>query len=70
MGEAGSVQFRAEVFNILNHPNFAMPQPIIFAGTQSHTGPYSEAPNASAGQITQTIANNPRQIQLALKIIF
>jgi len=47
-----------------------MPQPIIFAGTQSHTGPYSEAPNASAGQITQTIANNPRQIQLALKIIF
>ena len=25
LGEAGSVEFRAEVFNILNHPDFALP---------------------------------------------
>ena len=45
-------------------------QAVIFGGSQNDAGPYSEAPNASAGQITQTIANNPGQIQLALKIIF
>ena len=25
LGEAGSIEFRAEIFNLLNHPNFALP---------------------------------------------
>ena len=54
------MQFRAEAFNILNHPSFQNPNTTIFAGA---------ALNASAGKITAT-NSSPRQIQLALKIVF
>jgi len=50
-----SLQFRAEVFNIFNTAQFAPP------------GTFVDAPNF--GQITGTV-NNPRLIQLALKLIF
>jgi hypothetical protein len=60
ISEAFRVQFRAEAFNILNHPSFQNPTTVIFAGT---------AVNASAGKITAT-NSSPRQIQLALKIVF
>jgi hypothetical protein len=54
------LQFRAEFFNILNHPNFAAPNTTVFSGT---------AYNASVGLITST-ATNSRQIQFALKLMF
>ncbi len=54
------LQFRAEFFNILNHPNFATPNTTVFSGTSY---------NASAGLITST-ATNSRQIQFALKLMF
>ncbi len=54
------LQFRAEFFNILNHPNFASPNTTVFSGT---------AYNASAGLITST-ATTSRQIQFALKLMF
>ncbi len=60
ISENFKVQFRAEFFNILNHPSFAGPSTTIFAGT---------ALNASAGRITAT-TSTPRQIQLGLKIVF
>jgi hypothetical protein len=58
--EAATIQFRAEAFNILNHPSFQNPNTTIFAGT---------ALNASAGKITAT-NSQPRQVQLALKVLF
>jgi hypothetical protein len=58
--ERMKLQFRAEIFNILNHPNFAAPNDTVFSGTSF---------NASAGLITST-ATNSRQIQLALKLMF
>jgi hypothetical protein len=58
--ESFTVQFRAEAFNILNHPSFQNPTTVIFAGT---------AVNGSAGKITAT-NSQPRQIQLALKLLF
>jgi len=64
VSEAFRIQFRAEAFNILNHPSFQNPSnngiATVFAGT---------ALNASAGQITGT-TSAPRQIQFGLKIIF
>lgn len=60
INESMSLQFRAEAFNILNHPNFSSPNPIVFSG-----GGYSP----SAGVITAT-ATTSRQIQFALKLLF
>ena len=63
LGEAGSVQFRAEIFNIFNHPNLGLPNRIVYAGTPGAN------PLSTAGQILTTIAP-ARQVQLALKILF
>jgi hypothetical protein len=49
------LQFRAESFNIVNHPNFAIPQATI-------TSPVFAA-------VSNTITNS-RQIQLGLKLLF
>jgi hypothetical protein len=57
--ERARLQFRSEFFNILNHQNLGRPN----ASIANANG------NAQAGQIN-TIAGNPRQIQLALKLIF
>jgi len=53
--EKSSVQFRAEFFNALNHPQFANPD-------TNFTSP-------TFGVISST-AVNPRVIQLALKLAF
>jgi hypothetical protein len=53
--EGMKLQFRAEFFNILNHPQFAEP------------GTFLQSPGF--GQITSGVGN-PRLIQFALKLIF
>jgi hypothetical protein len=62
ISEHFTVQFRAEAFNILNHPSFQL----LAANTQIFAG---AAINASAGKI-QATNSLPRQLQLALKIVF
>jgi hypothetical protein len=69
LGEAGLVEFRAEFFNILNHPDFAPPNTNVFSGNQADLSPFSEKPGGSFGKITVQ-QNIPRQIQLALRIEF
>lgn len=53
-------QFRAEFFNILNHPNFNTPNAVVF--TPSGVSP-------TAGVITST-STTSRQIQFALKLLW
>ena len=70
LGKEGSVEFRAEIFNILNHTNFGMPaSATVFNGATSVLGAYQQAPLAGVGQITTTVTTS-RQIQFALKLIF
>jgi hypothetical protein len=65
LGESGKLQFRAEIFNILNRANFSRPSGnAVFAGTAN-----VQAPLGNAGQITTTDTKS-RQIQFALKVIF
>jgi hypothetical protein len=60
LGESGMIQFRAEFFNFLNHANYALPCQTIASGACLPGGLIS---NLSEG-------SSPRDIQLALKIIF
>jgi hypothetical protein len=56
-------QFRAELFNVLNHPNFAPP-----ASNASLFGA-NGSPVATAGLITSTLTTS-RQIQFGLKVLW
>jgi len=58
--ERTKLQFRAEVFNVLNHANFGTPNATVFS---------NGAISPSAGLITAT-ATTSRQIQFGLKLIF
>jgi len=65
ISESFNVQFRAEIFNILNRANFA--DPVVPDDTDifDSTG----APNAAAGVLKSTTTSS-RQIQFALKVIW
>ena len=71
LGEQGFVEFRAEIFNILNHANFALPATFgrVLTGTLTDPAGVSEAPIPNVGKITAT-STTARQIQFALKVIF
>jgi hypothetical protein len=58
--EKRSLQFRAEAFNIFNHPNFGSPNAVVFLGNNF---------SSSAGVITST-STTSRQIQFVLKLLF
>jgi outer membrane receptor protein involved in Fe transport len=74
INERFSLQFRAELFNIFNHPNFAVPNLSVFNAGSFTTG-FQATPNSTAGQITSLIgsggiADVARQTQFSLKLIF
>ncbi len=65
--EGVTLQFRGEVFNLLNHTNLSYPASVVFSGTASPTA--TLARNSTAGQIT-TYAAPSREIQLGFKLVF
>ena len=60
ISEGLNLQFRAGVFNVLNHPNFRYPNEVVFQGTD-----YSPS-----GGVIPATATTARQIQFALKLLF
>lgn len=60
--ETVGIQFRAEFFNLFNHPNFNLPDRVFIPG------PDGRNINPNFGVITT--AKNSRQIQFGLKLIF
>jgi hypothetical protein len=60
LSERCNLQFRAEFFNLPNHPNFDTPNAFVFSGS---------ATSPTAGLITST-ATTSRQIQFGLKMTF
>ncbi|MFT4114802.1 TonB-dependent receptor [Silvibacterium sp.] len=55
-------QFRAELFNVLNHTNFGTPNEVVYTAA-------GDTPSPTAGVITAT-ASTSRQIQFGLKLLF
>jgi hypothetical protein len=70
LGEAGLLEFRAEFFNVLNHPNFSGRglNTTIFNGTNTDHGPFSESPGG--GKVHNMLTDNEREIQFALRLEF
>jgi hypothetical protein len=65
ISETFSVQFRAEMFNIINHANFSLPIEPDNTDVFDATG----APTGTEGMITTT-STDSRQIQFALKVVW
>ena len=66
LGENGSLQFRTEIFNVLNHPSLGISAAMrtVFPGRTA-----DEAPQTGASLIN-TVLSKSREIQFALKVIF
>ena len=62
------LQFRAEAFNILNHPNFGYVDPLLNDPT---FGQATEMLNQSLGTVaSQYQQGGPRSMQFALRLAF
>ena len=65
INERANLQFRTEFFNILNHPNFALPNVTV---NSAAFGTIASTPDVAAGNPLGD--GGPRLIQLALKLVF
>ncbi len=63
------IQFRAEMFNIFNRPNFGLPDPTIFNNPGFFVPTFLATPRGAAGRISQTTSTS-RRIQFGLEIVF
>jgi hypothetical protein len=57
LGEAGLVEFRAELFNVLNHPNWLAPGGTMWAGAPSGTTTGTAASGQFCGSTQPTSTN-------------
>ncbi len=64
--ESLSLQLRTEVFNVFNHPNFALPETNLSSPT---FGTFSRTPDVAAGN-PRIATGSQRVIQFAAKLLF
>jgi hypothetical protein len=64
ISETFNVQFRTEIFNILNHSNFVPPEPLTGASLFDATGALLN------NGFLDNLSTQPRDVQFALKIIW
>ena len=72
ISESSRLQFRAEIFNLLNHTNLQLPNAVLYSAGPTQGTATSQTAAVAAGTpgvITST-ANTSRQIQLGLKLLF
>ncbi len=67
------MQFRSDMFNILNHPNFSNPDATLCSSYTASSN--ACVPNLDFGRSGSTIGNlvgvgTSRQVQFALKLLF
>jgi hypothetical protein len=72
--ERVTMQIRAELFNLFNHPNFSYPATAVFSAGSAMTN-YVSTPVATAGEITSLVgsgglSNVARQTQFSVKFLF
>jgi hypothetical protein len=67
MGNGSYLQFRAETFNLANHPNLAPP---FTTNSFSVASGALVTTNTSTGTLNTTQNATPRQIQLGAKLVF
>ncbi len=72
--ERVNLQFRAELYNLFNHPNFNYPVTSVFSAGSAASN-YVATPVGTAGQITSLVgsgglSNVARQTQFSLKLLF
>jgi hypothetical protein len=68
LSERVRLQFRAEAFNIFNHPNFGNPNATCVTTSTATCAPGPQDVGDNIGQIST--AGDPRDIQLGLKLLF
>ena len=68
MSEKWKLQFRAEAFNVFNHPNFVgFDSALNFDGNQSSAN-FGKVTNSNFGTLTRTQSH--REVQFGLKFSF
>ncbi|MBZ5625680.1 MAG: TonB-dependent receptor [Acidobacteriia bacterium] len=76
VSEHAGMTFRAEAFNLFNHPMFASPSASVGTVKQDKAGNWFIQPNAKFGQVTSILNSGvtgygtPRRLQLSLRIDF
>ncbi|MCS6883961.1 MAG: carboxypeptidase regulatory-like domain-containing protein [Acidobacteriota bacterium] len=66
LSEDVQLEFRAEFFNVFNHPAFALPDNTLSSPT---FGQFSRTPDVASG-IPRLTSGSPRVIQFGLKLLF
>ena len=68
-GELARIEFRAEAFNVLDHPNFSVPARANSVVYKASTNPAVAGAASNLQQLTTT-STTERQIQFGLKLVF